>query len=61
MTIYKVFQVTIFNAKNGKTEFDQYACSVKNEKDALDAVNNYATKRVARYYKAGSTFTIIEI
>ncbi len=61
MTIYKVFQVMIFNAKNGKTEYDQYSCSVKNEKDAWDAVTNYASKRVARYYKAGSTFIVIEI
>lgn len=61
MAIYKVFQVTIFNAKNGKTDYDQYACSVKNEKDAWEAVNTYAAKRVARYYKAGSTFTVIEI
>ena len=59
MTIYKVFEIRISNAKNGKIEYRDYAITVKNGNDAYAAVKKYADDCMKRY-KQGSTYEIVE-
>lgn len=57
MATYKMFEIRINNAKNGKTEYRDYAITVKNEADAFEAVERYA-KACMKRYRQGSTYTI---
>jgi hypothetical protein len=63
-TKYVTFEIKITNAKNGKTEYRDYAITVKDneygDKVALDAVNEYAKKCISRL-RNGSAYTVTKL
>lgn len=64
MAAYKMFEIKIWNAKTGKTEYRDYAITVADDaagaQRALEAATAYAKSCVSRY-RHGSTFTVEEI
>ena len=63
-TKYVTFEIKITNAKNGQTEYRDYAITVKDNEDgdkvAWDAVNEYANKCISRL-REGSTYTVTKL
>jgi len=56
---YKSFIIMIYNSKKNRTEYRDYAVTVRNELEAYEAAERYAKDCLKRYRK-GSTFQIVE-